>query len=218
MHRNLLPSIAILSLCFAGSASARGTDIDKVNGSIHIETAQQVGNLSTVNGSIDVGDGAGAAKVSTVNGGIELGDRANADSLGTVNGGIVLDTHAQVAKTVEAVNGSIQLDKGADVAGRLSNVNGHIALDAAHVGGGIGTVSGDIDIGAGSKVEGGILVDKSHSWFTWNDRKPRIVIGPHAVVQGTLEFRREVDLFVSDSATIGTVTGATPHKFSGDRP
>jgi hypothetical protein len=44
------------------------------------------------------------------------------------------------------------------------------------------------------------------------------VIGPHAVVQGTLEFRREVVLEVSDSAQIGTVKGATPVKFSGERP
>ena len=38
---------------------------------------------------------------------------------------------------------------------------------------------------------------------------PTIVIGPHAVVPGTLEFRREVVLKVSDSAQIGPVKGAT---------
>jgi hypothetical protein len=37
-------------------------------------------------------------------------------------------------------------------------------------------------------------------------------------VQGTLQFKREVELYVSDSATIGTVDGATPQKFSGDQP
>jgi hypothetical protein len=44
------------------------------------------------------------------------------------------------------------------------------------------------------------------------------VIGPHAVVQGTLEFRREVELYVSDSAQIGAVKGATAQKFSGANP
>jgi len=44
------------------------------------------------------------------------------------------------------------------------------------------------------------------------------VIGPHAVVQGTLEFRRDVVLQVSDSAQIGPVKGATPVKFSGQQP
>ena len=49
-------------------------------------------------------------------------------------------------------------------------------------------------------------------------RPPHVVIGPHAVVQGTLEFRREVVLEVSDSAQIGPVKGATPITFHGDTP
>jgi hypothetical protein len=44
------------------------------------------------------------------------------------------------------------------------------------------------------------------------------VIGPGAVVKGELRFEREVRLYVSDTATIGNVVGATPVKFSGDRP
>ena len=42
--------------------------------------------------------------------------------------------------------------------------------------------------------------------------------GGHAVVQGKMTFKREVDLYVSDSATIGAIEGATPTKFSGDQP
>jgi predicted acyltransferase (DUF342 family) len=81
-------------------------------------------------------------------------------------------------------------------------------------------VAGDITIGANSRVEGGILVDKpNNGWFhSGSTRKPVIVIGPHAVVQGTLEFRREVVLKVSDSAQIGPVKGATVEKFSGATP
>ena len=217
MHHKLVLS-ALLSLCFTGVAFARGVDVDKVNGSIRIESGQQAGDVSTVNGSIHIADGASAAKVSTVNGGIDLGDHASVDSLDTVNGGIQLGAGAKVAKTIEAVNGSVQLGKGADVAGHVSNVNGRFTLDAAHIGGGIETVGGDIEIGADSRVEGGIVVDKPHGWSWGKSRNPRIVIGPRAVVQGTLEFRREVDLFVSDSAKIGTVTGAKAQKFSGDHP
>jgi hypothetical protein len=33
-----------------------------------------------------------------------------------------------------------------------------------------------------------------------------------------LRFEREVQLYVSDRATIGTVSGATPIPFSGDKP
>jgi hypothetical protein len=53
---------------------------------------------------------------------------------------------------------------------------------------------------------------------SWNSRDPYIVIGPHAVVRGTLDFRREVVLEVSDSAQIGEVRGATPKHFSGATP
>ncbi|KLD68905.1 hypothetical protein Y886_44085, partial [Xanthomonas hyacinthi DSM 19077] len=88
----------------------------------------------------------------------------------------------------------------------------------AHVGGGIETTNADVTIGEGSKVEGGLLVKKPNSWFHSNDRNPKIVIGPHAVVQGNLTFERDVDLYVSDSATVGKIQGATPKKFSGNAP
>ncbi len=140
------------------------------------------------------------------------------DSVETVNGGIELGQGAHVARTVEAVNGHIALAHGADVAGKASNVNGRISLDAAHVGGGIETVSGDVEIGANSRVEGGLLVEQPHGWSWGKSKNPRIVIGPHAVVEGTLEFRRDVDLYVSDSAKVGTITGATANKFTGDHP
>lgn len=48
----------------------------------------------------------------------------------------------------------------------ISKVNGSIHLDAAHVGG-IETVNGHIDIGARSRVEGGILVKKSCTQGFW---------------------------------------------------
>lgn len=217
MQPRLVLSAVLLSLCVAGAAAARGIDVDKVNGSIHIESGQQAGDLSTVNGSIQVESGASAQTVSTVNGGIDLGSNVTVDAIDTVNGGIDVGEQAHVTKTVEAVNGAIHLRKGADVGGHASNVNGRFALDAAHIGGGIETVAGDIDIGADSRVEGGIIVDKPHGWFN-SERKPRIVIGPRAVVDGTLEFRREVELHVSDRAKIGPVKGANAQKFSGDHP
>jgi DUF4097 and DUF4098 domain-containing protein YvlB len=218
MKRAIPVLAAALSLVFASAAFARGIDVDKVNGSIHIENGQQAGALSTVNGSIRVDSGGSAEKASTVNGGIELGDNVTVDSVETVNGGIELGQGARVARTIEAVNGHIQLAHGADVAGKASNVNGRITLDGAHVGGGIETISGDVEIGANSRVEGGLLVERPHG-FSWGKNKnPRIVIGPHAVVDGTLEFRRDVDLYVSDTAKVGTITGATANKFSGDHP
>ena len=212
--------LATLALGLPLLAAARDGDIDKINGSVHVEAGQQAGDVSTVNGAVHIDAGAVVHKASTVNGAVTLGDKAQASALGTVNGAITLGAGGRVSGAASAVNGSIQLAPGADVGGKLDNVNGAIVLNAAHVGGGISTVDGDITVGANSRVEGGILVEKpSNGWFHWgSERKPVIVIGPHAVVQGTLEFRREVVLKVSDSAQIGPVKGATVTKFSGAQP
>ena len=102
----------------------------------------------------------------------------------------------------------------------LSNVNGKMTINAAHVGGGLKTVNGDITVGPEARVEGGILVEKPNlNWFNkHNHRPPRIVIGPGAVVEGKLRFEHEVELLVSDRAKIGPVDGATAKSFSGDEP
>lgn len=216
--KRMLPILALgLALALAGAAHA--SDTDKVNGDVHVASGQTAGGVSTVNGDVRVDNGASVDKASTVNGSVHLGDHARARSLATVNGSVDIGAAAQVARTVEAVNGDLQLDRGADVAGHVSNVNGSITLDAAHVGDGLETVAGNITVGAHSRVEGGILVDKPGGWhFGFESHNPRIVIGPGAVVKGTLEFRRDVDLYISDSAQVGPIKGATPHKFSGDSP
>ncbi|MFC5742455.1 hypothetical protein [Dyella tabacisoli] len=219
MRRTLLVLALIPVLALSLTAAAHSdNDIDKVNGAVRVEAGQQAGDVSTVNGGVHIADGAGVQKASTVNGSVELGDKVQAREIGTVNGAITIGSSSHVSGTVEAVNGSIRLGKNADVTGKTSNVNGIISLDGAHIGGGIETVSGDIMVGANSRVEGGILVDKPGGWFNSNSRKPHVVIGPHAVVQGPLEFRRDVVLDVSSTAQIGPVKGATPVPFSGDQP
>ena len=208
-------------LLLATPALAGDADVDKVNGSIRVDPGQSAGKLSTVNGSIRVGDKATVGSVDTVNGSITLGDEANASGIDNVNGSISLGSRARVGGAIDSVNGSITLENGAEVKGAVENVNGRIRLNAAHVGGGIRTTTGDIEIGANSRVENGIRVDKSHSYSLFTFGKPdvpRIVIGPGAVVQGTLKFEREVELYVSDKATIGPVVGAKPVKFSGAEP
>jgi hypothetical protein len=202
----------------AGDVIATANGASTVNGSVQVPEGLQSGTVSTVNGSIHIGDNATVAAASTVNGGIDLGAHSSADSLSTVNGGVTLDNSAHVAKAVSTVNGGLTLKSGADVAGAAGNVNGSIVLTGAHVGGGLRTTSGDIDIADSSHVEGGILVEKSSGWFNWNPRKPRIVIGPNSVVQGDLRFERDVELYVSDKATTGPIIGAKAIRFSGDKP
>ena len=148
-----------------------------------------------------------------------LGDHATATSLESVNGSIKVGAGAHVSGTVTSVNGDLTLDDGAEVSGALTNVNGTITLTAAHVAGGIKTVNGDMNIIGPSHVEGGIFVEKSSiGLLQLGQHVPRIVIGPGATVQGELHFERKVQLYVSDKATIGAVTGATPISFTGDSP
>ena len=212
-------SISMIVALSACGGSFDGDESHKINGSIDVPADKPPGAVATVNGSIHVDDHATVTSATTVNGGVQLGDHATASSLTSVNGSITLGRGAHVSGSASSVNGALSLEDGADITGTLSNVNGKIDLSDAHVGGGIKTVNGSMNIGGSSRVEGGILVEKPGSdLLQISHDVPRIVIGPGATVQGELRFERTVQLFVSDKATIGTVTGATPIPFTGDAP
>lgn len=206
-----------LTLALLLPLTATAQDISKINGTVSVNAGEHAGNVSAVNGSVTIGERATVQEASTVNGAVELGSGAQADSLHTVNGAVALGQGAQVRGAVESTNGAVSLDPGAGVTGSVTNVNGAIELKHAHVGGSIETVSGSIFVGADSQVDGGIVVHEQHGWNNSN-HPPRVVIGPHAIVRGTLDFRREVVLQVSDTAQIGPVKGATPVRFSGAQP
>jgi hypothetical protein len=218
----LLVLYTALTLTLALSACGEGTNGDeslKVNGSIEVPAGRQPGAVATVNGSIQVDDNATITSATTVNGSVHLGNHANATSLNSVNGYITVGAGAHVSGSASSINGELNLKDGAEITGSLSNVSGKITLSGAHVAGGIKTVNGSMNIAGGSHVENGILVEKPSSELQQTARDvPRIVIGPGATVQGELRFERTVQLFVSDKATIGTVSGATAVAFSGDSP
>lgn len=206
-----------LLLAAATPAFADGQDVDKVNGSIAIDAAQQAGDLDTVNGSIRIGAHATTGDASTVNGSIQLADGARTGSLETVNGSIRGGSAMVVDGGIETVNGSIFVDGGSRVSGGISTVNGAIGLVRTELGGGIETVSGDITVGIGSHVKGGIKVEKpGNNWLgihVGKPKPPRIIIGPNAIVDGPLVFEREVRLYVHATATTGPITGATAIRF-----
>lgn len=220
MFHSIRTGIVVLSLALLPTVGALADEgVSRINGAIRVAAGRSTGDLETVNGSIRLGDNAVAEDVSTVNGMIELGEAARAESVNSVNGRILLSERAEVQGDVTAVNGTLELAKASSVGGDLGNVAGDIRIEAAHVGGRIQTVNGDIEIGADSRVDGGILIEKSEGWFSTNPNDPPlIVIGPRAVVGGELVFEREVNLYVSDSATVGAIRGATPKRFSGDHP
>jgi cytoskeletal protein CcmA (bactofilin family) len=217
-YTTLAAIAAILSLMGCDiSIDGDGNGNNKVNGSVHIAAGQPAEDARTVNGSVHVDDNAAVSSATTVNGSVRLGAHATAASMKTVNGAISLGDGAHVSGKAGSVNGDLTLGNNSEVAGSLTNVNGKISLSSAHVAGGIRTVNGNISIMGTSRVEGGILVEKPNS-IMFNNEDPVIVIGPGAVIQGEMKFERKVKLYVSDKATIGTVSGATPIAFSGETP
>lgn len=167
--------------------------------------------------------------VETITSDIVLSPDSQSKSVESFSGAITVRRGARVAGKVETEHGDLILEPGAEVGGRLANEAGAITLAAAKVRGGIATTQGDIDIGPDSLVQGGILVRKRGRIGlalgplqlgvpSGRSTPPRVVIGPGATVEGKLRFKREVQLFVSDRATIGPIEGATPVYFAGARP
>lgn len=210
-----------LALALAPTLAVAQQNIDKVNGSITAEAGQTYGNLETVNGSIKIGDNAQVRDAETVNGSIKVGASARTEDLETVNGSIRLEEQVRVLGGLSTVNGSVFVGRGGQISEDIETVNGAIGLVHAEVGGDIGTVNGDLTVGAGSHVRGGIHYEKPTGQFiNWGNRKnkpPRVIIGPNAVVEGTLRFDREVKLYVHDSARTGAISGATAIRYSGER-
>lgn len=230
-----LASLITLGLALAAGPAAAQQNIDKIFGGITAQANEQYGSLASVNGGISVRDGATVRKAETVNGGISIGKGAHVGSAETVNGGITVGEDATVG-TLEAVNGGISLARGVRVERDASTVNGGIrGLEGVQIGGDVETVNGGLSFeGAiitgrltttqgditllATQVRGGVLVEKPGFMGRSGRRFPRIVIGPDSVVEGTLVFEHDVELFVHASAKIGTVTGATPQAYTDKLP
>jgi hypothetical protein len=208
--------VAAVLMC----ASCRGQpdDIGHINSSISVGANQEAGDLSDINGAIRVGDHCIVKRSSTVNGGISIGSNSQTGSLSSVNGDLAIGSMTHVSGSASTVNGHVDMGEAADVSGSLSNINGRIHLAAAHVGNGISTVWGDIEIGKDSRVDNGITVKRPWGLSLSHNPPPTIIVGPGATVTGTLRFEHEVKLYVSDRATIGPVEGAKANVYSGDRP
>jgi DUF4097 and DUF4098 domain-containing protein YvlB len=207
------------------------SDLHTVNGGIFVDSGQKARQVSAVNGGIHVGSDATVGEVTTVNGGVTLGTGVTAESLHTVNGSISIGQGTHVKGEVRTVNGGLNIADGVDIAGDLSNLNGRMRLLGVHIGGAVQTRDGDIYVGPGSRIDGGLRVSAfnfehgADNWFIRlifgnysgpDQHVPTIIIAPGAVVSGTLHFEREVNLYVSNRAKIGPVEGTTPSPYSGD--
>lgn len=206
-------------------AGSEVSGASSVNGSVSVgENAVVTGGVKTVNGAVRVDSGATIGNASTVNGGVRISDKVRADNLSTVNGSIDVGESSTVDGEIEAVNGRITVKKGTTVVESVGNVNGQIELLGAEIGGDVSTVNGDVQISEGSVVKGDVIVEKPNNWGWGRDknRKPRVVIGPQSTVEGAIELEREVELFISETASVGGVTGVMTMddavRFSGENP
>lgn len=214
-HASMLILLLVLAALFPGCAKA-AEDIVRTNGSVATTAGAEYGRLATTNGSVRLDDGVTAEEARTVNGSIQAGDDVSVGRVETVNGAIRLGARSRVDGSVETVNGSIFIDRGSRVGG-VATTNGAIGLVSTEVAGDVSLANGDLTIGIGSHVRGGVHVRKpGANWMPVrvDPRLPRVVIGPGAAVDGALVFERDVVLHVHESARIGPVTGAEPRRYS----
>ena len=195
-----------------------------VNGSISVGSDAIVnGSLETVNGTIRVDDNVRLRDAETVNGAVRLGDGITADDVSSVNGSIRIGKCGSIGGGISVINGRIQLGMGSTVSEDVSNVNGEIIIEGTEIGGDLSTVTGDVTLTHNSVLHGDMIIAEPRGW-SWrrNTRKPKIIIGPGSKVIGTIRAEQEIDLYISDSAEVGDVTGKASMdqavRFSGDRP
>jgi len=206
------------------SAGSETGGQSSVNGSITVgEGAVIDGSLETVNGSIRVGENVTLEDAETVNGTIRIASGSSAEDVSSVNGAIRLGENVTITGGVEVVNGLISLGTGTTVADDVGNVNGEILLTGAEVGGDLSTVNGDVSLMDGSILRGDLIVEEPGGW-NWKNksRMPKIIVGPGSQVIGDIVLEREVELFISESAEVGGVTGEMSMgdavRFSGSKP
>lgn len=160
---------------------------------------------------------------------ISLAPGDEVTSIESISGSIAIQRGARVTGDVETERGDVLLEPGAEVGGRLQNQAGTIAVNAARVLRGIVTTDGDIYIGPDSHVKGGVLVRKRNvaglalgplqlGVPIGRSTPPVVVIAPGATVEGKLRFKRDVQLFVGEGATIGSIEGAEPVFFADAPP
>jgi len=208
------------------AAGSEASGASTVNGSVTVGNGATVtGNVETVNGSIRIEENAVIEDAETVNGSIKIASGVKAEDIDGVNGAIRIGENVTITGEVSVVNGMIAIGSGSKIGEDVSNVNGEIRLTGAEVGGNLSTVNGDVALNDGANLHGDLTIEKPGG-FNWNkdddNRKPRVTIGPGSKVGGNIIAEREVELYISDTAEVGGVSGVMSMdqavRFSGKRP
>ncbi|MDZ7643512.1 MAG: hypothetical protein U5K76_04320 [Woeseiaceae bacterium] len=194
-----------------------------VNGSITVgRDAEVSGDVETVNGSVTIEENARIGNAETVNGAVRIASGVTADDVSSVDGSIRIGDNVTIDGEVSVVNGRIGIGDGSRIRDGVSNVNGEMQVAGAEIGGNLSTVNGDVLLTDGAVLQGDLIVEKPDGWNWSERRRPRVVIGPDARVVGEVRLEREVELFISESASVGGVSGVMTmddaDRFSGPRP
>ncbi|MGH8278666.1 MAG: hypothetical protein ACRETQ_03760 [Gammaproteobacteria bacterium] len=189
-----------------------------INGVITVGAGAVVdGGLRTINGAIHLGAGAQTGNLTIVNGPITLTDGAQAGKLEGVNSSVTLGKNVLISSDIAIVNGALRTASGTRLDGSAAIVNGNMALCGTVVSGHLSFVNGTVWLADSSSAQGDITAQQPKG-STENNPPPVVVIGPHAIVGGSIIFERPGKLYVSDTAVIHAVQGVTPAKFSSATP
>jgi hypothetical protein len=234
----LLPILTAVFMLAVGT-SAKGFGLNKsidveagsqsnghstVNGSIAVgHDAVVNGGLETVNGNIRIDDNARIEDAQTVNGSVRVASGVNTKGISSVNGSVSVGDNSTVDGDISVVNGRISLGSGSSVSANVSNVNGAIDVSGTGIGGDLTTVNGDVTLSENAILRGDLVVERPRSrGIDFRKGKPRILIGPGARVAGNIRLEQEVELYISETAEVGGVSGVMSMddaiRFSGQRP
>jgi len=191
--------------------------IRNVNGQVRISENARVGQVSNTNGSISIASGARTGAIGNTNGRIRLADSIRVEGgVVSTNGPVETGAEVHVDGDIQTANGRIRTGTGSVITGEVETTNGSIELVGTEAAG-VSGANGSIELLDGTRIAGDVYVRRP-SGSNSSSRLPRVVIGADTVVEGTLQFERDVELYIHETARTGQVIGAEPIRFSGDSP
>lgn len=185
--------IAFFMLMSFGVLAGCNTSINK---SIYIQDGdRRSSGVNSVNGSVIIGDDCEVkGQCRSVNGAIRVGEGSKTRGLQAVNGSITVGARCRISGSLSSVNGPVRVGRDVEVRRNVTSVNGDISLTGVSVGGDAHTHNGDIELSAGTEVEGDIVIKRSKGSHR-NTRRLVIRITDNAIVHGDV-INRDRDLEV----------------------
>jgi hypothetical protein len=232
--RHPLPKLALCLVAATASTALASPpkDVRNVNGDAVVKERDVVGHVSTVNGDVRIGANARALSAKSTNGEIRIASGASVGPVETTNGAITVAPKASTGP-LTCTNCEIRIGAGAEVSGKVANVNGSIRAEGASITGTLETVTGEIVLLDGTRLDGTIRVRPPTNggggvpgvgglpgvdrWVNMGGiSTATIVIGPNVVVTQPIALDREAELYVHRTAEVPSIRGANAIRYSDD--